>query len=45
MPNYRCEIPKDSIPFEKRQKIALSFTDIHCGSTGAPRSFVNVVFA
>ena len=44
MPNYRCEIPKDSIPFEKRQKIALSFTDIHCGSTGAPRSFVNVVF-
>ena len=44
MPNYRCEIPKDSIPFDKRQKIALSFTDIHCGSTGAPRSFVNVVF-
>ena len=36
--------PQGLHSFRKRQKIALSFTDIHCGSTGAPRSFVNVVF-
>jgi phenylpyruvate tautomerase PptA (4-oxalocrotonate tautomerase family) len=44
MPNYRCIVPKDSVPFEKRQEIAVAFTDIHCGSTGAPHNFVNVVF-
>ena len=44
MPYYRCIIPKDSLTFEQRQDIALAFTDIHCGSTGAPRSFVSVAF-
>ena len=44
MPYYRCIIPKDSLTFEQRQDIALAFTDIHCGNTGAPRSFVSVVF-
>jgi len=44
MPYYRCIIPKDSLTFEQRQEIALAFTDIHCGSTGAPRSFVSVAF-
>ena len=44
MPYYRCLVPKGSISFEKRQEIATAFTDIHCGSTGAPRGFVHVVF-
>ena len=44
MPHYRCIIPKDALTFDQRQEIALAFTDIHCGSTGAPRSFVSVTF-
>ena len=44
MPHYRCIIPQDALTFEQRQEIALAFTDIHCGSTGAPRSFVSVTF-
>ncbi len=44
MPYYRCIIPKGSLTFEQRQDIALAFTDIHCGNTGAPRSFVSVAF-
>ena len=44
MPFYRCYVPDDSVPFEKRQEVAKAFTDIHCGSTGAPRSFVHVAF-
>ena len=44
MPFYRCIVPKDSVPFETRQEVATAFTDIHCGSTAAPRNFVHVVF-
>ncbi len=44
MPYYRCIIPKDALSFEQRQDIARAFTDIHCESTGAPRSFVSVAF-
>lgn len=44
MPYYRCTIPQDALSFEQRQEIARAFTDIHCGSTGAPRSFVSVAF-
>ena len=44
MPFYRCYVPADSVPFDKRKEVAKAFTDIHCGSTGAPRSFVHVVF-
>ena len=44
MPFYRCLVPKDSIPFQQRQQVARAFTDIHCGLTGAPRSFVHVAF-
>ena len=44
MPLYRCVVPKDSVPYEQRAAIAKAFTDVHCGSTGAPRSFVHVVF-
>ena len=44
MPYYRCVVPKDSVPYDQRAKVAMAFTDIHCGNTGAPRSFVHVVF-
>lgn len=44
MPFYRCVIPEGSVSYEQRQAVALAFTDVHCGSTGAPRSFVHVVF-
>ena len=44
MPSYRWIVPRDSVPFEKRQEVARACTDIHCGSTNAPRSFVHVTF-
>ncbi len=44
MPFYRCIVPEDSTPFELRQQVATAFTDIHCESTAAPRSFVHVAF-
>ena len=44
MPFYRCVVPKDSVAYEQRSAVARAFTDVHCGSTGAPRSFVHVAF-
>ncbi len=44
MPIYRFKVPRDSVPFEQREKIAEDVTDIHCGSTLAPRHFVHVFF-
>ena len=44
MPLYRCLIPKDSLDYEQRHKIAKAFTDVHCGISAAPRSFVQVIF-
>ena len=44
MPFYRCIVPTDSVDFEKRKEVSRAFTDIHCGSTGAPRQFVHVAF-
>ena len=44
MPFYRCIIPKDSLDYEERHKIAKAFTDVHCGISAAPRSFVQVQF-
>ena len=44
MPFYRCVVPKDSVPYETRKAVAHAFTDVHCGATNAPRSFVHVVF-
>lgn len=44
MPVYRCFIPDGSVPLDIRPKIAKAFTDVHCGITGAPRSFVHVMF-
>lgn len=44
MPMYRWAVPQDSVSLEQRAEVALAFTDIHCGGTGAPRNFVHVVF-
>ncbi len=44
MPYYKCIVPEGSVEFDKRQEVAKAFTDIHCGSTGAPRTFVHVEF-
>ena len=44
MPVYNCIAPVGAVPVEARPKIAKAFTDIHCDSTGAPRSFVHVFF-
>ena len=44
MPLYRCFVPKDSLNYEQRQEIAEAFTDVHCGISAAPRSFVHVWF-
>ena len=44
MPIYRLKVPRGSVPLEQRAKIATDYTDIHCGSTNAPRNFVHVFF-
>ena len=44
MPFYRWHVPKDSLSLQQRQDVAKAFTDVHCDSTGAPRSFVHVAF-
>ena len=44
MPLYRCLVPKDSLNYAQRQEIAEAFTDVHCGISAAPRSFVHVWF-
>ena len=44
MPFYRCIVPKGSLSYETRQEIAGAFTDVHCGISAAPRSFVHVAF-
>ncbi len=44
MPIYRFKVPTGSVPFEQRERIAVDVTDIHCGSTLAPRHFVHVMF-
>ena len=44
MPYYRCLIPKNSLDLDQRNRIAKAFTDVHCGISAAPRSFVHVAF-
>lgn len=44
MPIYRFKVPQGSVEYEQREKIATNVTDIHCGSTLAPRHFVHVYF-
>ena len=44
MPIYRFKVPVGSVPSDQREKVAVDVTDIHCGSTLAPRHFVHVFF-
>ncbi len=44
MPVYHCISPAGSVSMEAREKVATAITDVHCESTGAPRSFVHVFF-
>jgi phenylpyruvate tautomerase PptA (4-oxalocrotonate tautomerase family) len=44
MPIYNCVAPAGRVSMQARKKIATAITDIHCGSTSAPRSFVHVFF-
>ena len=45
MPMYRCSVPKGSVSLEERHEVARAFTEVHSGTTGAPRSFVQVIFS
>ena len=45
MPLYRCSVPEGSVSLDERHRIARAFTDVHTGITGAPRSFVQVIFS
>lgn len=44
MPFYRCLSPEGALSYEQRERIAEAFTDVHCGLSAAPRSFVHVAF-
>ena len=44
MPYYRCLIPRGALDKDQRSRSAAAFTDIHCGISTAPRSFVHVAF-
>ena len=44
MPIYRLKVPQGSVSEDQRANIAMDYTDIHCGSTLAPRHFVHVFF-
>lgn len=44
MPVYNCTSPVGGVSMETREKVATAITDVHCESTGAPRSFVHVFF-
>jgi phenylpyruvate tautomerase PptA (4-oxalocrotonate tautomerase family) len=45
MPFYQCLVPAGSLSADKRSALAEAITEVHCGVTGAPRGFVNVLFA
>lgn len=44
MPLYRCTTPADSLSADQRKALASAITDIHCGETTAPPTFVHVQF-
>ncbi|MDJ0770106.1 MAG: hypothetical protein QNJ12_14995 [Ilumatobacter sp.] len=43
MPFYRVSVRRDLLPESQREPFANDVVDIHCGATGAPRSFVHVL--
>jgi phenylpyruvate tautomerase PptA (4-oxalocrotonate tautomerase family) len=44
MPYYRLLMPEGVLTSSSRSKIAKEVTHIHCEETGAPESFVHVLF-
>jgi len=44
MPIYKCYSRNGLLTDSARQQIAKEITTIHCEATGAPPSFVNVIF-
>ena len=44
MPVYQCISPEGLLDDSGRESIAAEITRIHCNATGAPPSFVNVLF-
>jgi phenylpyruvate tautomerase PptA (4-oxalocrotonate tautomerase family) len=44
MPLYQCISPEGLLDDSVRENIAAEITRIHCNATGAPPSFVNVLF-
>ena len=44
MPIYKCYSRKGLLTESARQQITKEITTIHCEATGAPPSFVNVMF-
>jgi phenylpyruvate tautomerase PptA (4-oxalocrotonate tautomerase family) len=44
MPIYQCWSPEELLTSSAKAAVAAEVTRIHCESTGAPASFVNVLF-
>lgn len=44
MPLYTIST-KSSLPVQQREQLAKLIMDVHCGLTGAPETFVNVLFS
>lgn len=44
MPLYICSTPVDALDDARRRQIAEAITRIHCDLTGAPPTFVHVIF-
>ena len=44
MPMYQCQSPVGTVSERARPEIVKEITRIHCENTGAPSSFVHVVF-
>lgn len=44
MPLYICSAPEGAISQDQKQQISQAVTDVHCGTTGAPPTFVHVFF-
>ncbi|HEX2173490.1 MAG TPA: tautomerase family protein [Dehalococcoidia bacterium] len=44
MPFYECFVPAGILTADQKACLAQEITRIHCAATGAPESFVNVLF-
>jgi phenylpyruvate tautomerase PptA (4-oxalocrotonate tautomerase family) len=44
MPTYQCQSPAGTLADSVRPEVVKEITRIHCENTGAPSSFVHVVF-